>query len=414
MPQRHCRRLVILVAALAAGLFASTFAATAAGVQDFLATLTPQQQNEFVAWRTAKNQHDRMLDAYWQQVEKKREGRRAKRSSTKFFDTDDYVWTYPPTYKGPRLSADLDKQWTRFLAAQEKHPEAPKPSKPLPGIADFLAAAKSHYGFTPTRISEREFKRRYAAEALQLGLSKEQVVRVYALETGGDGTADMQAGINPITKKGKPISSALGYAQLLHANTIGELVKHGDNFVKRLQRLHANAPTPARADELQRKIASLQAMLRTAKSVPNNWFRHVAFAQTSKGYGMHAINLDGDIGPWLQSLKLRGLKDFAARKGVTNMSGEEIELMNLSGPATGLEMMQPTGLTAPTPNFFARRAYYVNKMVIDKTSAELLAEFTRRMDSGSRKAGAVEFAEAFDEVAGIRQTGIQGEKLPWR
>ncbi len=61
--------------------------------------------------------------------------------------------------------------------------------------------------------------------------------------------------------------------------------------------------------------------------------------------------------------------------------------MNLSGPATGLEMMQPVGLTAPTPNFFARKAYYVNKMVIGKTSAELLAEFTRRMDASSRKAG---------------------------
>lgn len=72
--------------------------------------------------------------------------------------------------------------------------------------------------------------------------------------------------------------------------------------------------------------------------------------------------------------------------------------MNLSGPATGLEMMNPVGLTAPTPNFFARGAYYRNKMVNEKTSAELLAEFTRRMDYGSRKPGAVEFAKAFDEV----------------
>ncbi len=410
---RHCRRLLGALAVLVVAA-ASSVSATAASVQDFLATLSPQQQDEFIAWRTAKSQHDKLLDAYWSQVEKKRKGRTAKRGSTKFFDEGDYVWSYPPTYKGPRLSADLDKQWTRFLAAQEKHPESPKPSKPLPGVADFLAAAKKHYGFVPTRISEREFKRRYAAEAVSLGLTKEQVVRVYALETGGNGTADMQSGINPVTKKGKPISSALGYAQLLHANTIGELVKHGDQFVKRLQRLQANAQDQARAEELQRKIASLQAMIRTAKSVPNNWYRHVAFAQSSKGYGMHAINLDGDIGPWLQSLKLRGLKDFAARKGVTNLSGEEIELMNLSGPGTGLEMMQPTGLTAPTPNFFARRAYYVNKMVIDKTSAELLAEFTRRMDSGTRKPGAVEFAEAFDEVSQVRQTGIQGEKLPWR
>ena len=109
------------------------------------------------------------------------------------------------------------------------------------GSPTFSPPARQHYAFEPARISEREFKRRYAEEAIALGLTKEQVVRVYALETGGDGTADMQAGINPITKKGKPISSALGYAQLLHANTIGELVKHGDGFVKRLQRLKAGA-----------------------------------------------------------------------------------------------------------------------------------------------------------------------------
>lgn len=410
---RHCRRMLLTLAALLVAASAWTGTAIAASVQDFLATLPAQQQDEFVAWRTAKSQHDRLLDAYWQQIEKKRDGRRAKRGKTKFFDSDDYVWTFPPTYKGPKLSAELDRKWAGFLASQEKK-EPSKAPKPIPGLADYLAAARKHYAFEPTRISEREFKRRYAREAIALGLTTEQVVRVYALETGGNGTADMQAGINPITKKGKPISSALGYAQLLHANTIGELVKHGDGFIKRLQRLHANAPDAARAAELQRKIASLQAMLRSAKSVPDNWYRHVAFAQTSKGYGMHAINLDGDIGPWLQSLKLRGLKDFAARKGVTNLSGEEIELMNLSGPGTGLEMMQPTGLTAPTPNFFSRRAYYVNKMVIDKTTAELLAEFTRRMDSGSRKPGAVEFAEAFDEVSGAQPMGVQPAKLPWR
>jgi len=410
---RRCRPAIAALVALLAAATAWSTGAEAASVQDFLATLPAQQQDQFIAWRTAKNQHDRLLDAYWADVEKKRSGRRTKRASTKFFDTEDYVWTLPPTYKGPSLSADLDRKWAAFLAAQEqKQPSAP--SAPLPGVADFLAAARQHYAFQPTRISEREFKRRYAEQAMSLGLTKEQVVRVYALETGGDGTADMQAGINPVTKKGRPISSALGYAQLLHANTIGELVKHGDEFIKRLQHLHANAPDQARAAELERKIASLRAMLRSAKSVPNNWYRHLAFAKTSKGYGIHAVNLDGDIGPWLQSLKLRGLKDFAARKGVTNLSGEEIELMNLSGPGTGLEMMQPTGLTAPTSNFFTRRAYYVNKMVMGKTTAELLAEFTRRMDSGSRKAGAVEFAEVFEEVSGMRQSGMQQEKLPWR
>jgi hypothetical protein len=55
-------------------------------------------------------------------------------------------------------------------------------------------------------------------------------VRIYALETGGQGTYDMQSGFNPITKTGRPISSALGYAQLLHANSTSELVKHGSGL----------------------------------------------------------------------------------------------------------------------------------------------------------------------------------------
>ena len=147
-------------------------------------------------------------------------------------------------------------------------------------------------------------------------------------------------------------------------------------------------------------------MLHAAHSVPDDWYRHVAFAQTPRGYGIHAINLDGDIGPWLQSEKLKSLKEFAAKQGVTNLSGEELELMNLSGPATGLEMLQPVGLTAPTPNFFSRRAYYVNKMVTGKTTAELLAEFTRRMDNSSKNPGALEFAQAFDAARQVT--------LPWR
>lgn len=380
-------------------------AAGAASVDDFLATLSPAERTAFKAWRAAEVKHERQLDAYWAEVESKRKGRRPKRSKGILYSEEDYVWTFPPEYRGPQLSSGLKRRWSSFLAAQEKaKPQGPR--KAQPDIDDFLAAAKKYYGFEPTRISEREFKRRYAEESLSLGLSKEQVVRVYALETGGNGTADMQAGIHPITKKGRPISSALGYAQLLHANTIGELVKHGDGFIARLKRMAAASHDPARVAELNNKIKALQRMMKSARSVPNDWYRHVDFAKTPKGYGMHAINLDGDIGPWLQSIKLKGLKQFAARKGVTNLSSEEIELMNLSGPATGLEMMQPAGLTAPTTNFFSRRAYYVNKMVMGKTSAELLAEFTRRMDRSAQKAGAVEFRQAFDDAH-------QG-KLPWQ
>ncbi len=397
----------VLVALLLGALLAlPASGAVGAAVNDFLVTLTPEQAQEFERWRAAKIHFDRRLDAYWYQIESKRRDRRPKRSSGQLYSAEDYVWTFPPEYEGPQLSPDLRRRYEAFLAAQRPQ-DAQKAEREQPGVDEFLAAARQYYNFVPSRISEREFKRRYAQESLALGLTKHEVVRVYALETGGLGTADMQAGIHPVTRKGKPISSALGYAQLLHANTIGEIVKHGDMFISRLRTLAATSPDPARVEELRRKIAALQAMQRAARSVPDDWYRHVALAQTPRGYGMHAINLDGDIGPWLQSFKLKGLKDFAAKKGITNLSGEELELMNLSGPATGLEMMQPVGLTAPTPNFFSRRAYYVNKMVTGKTSAELLADFTRRMDNSSQKAGAVEFAQAFDEVH-------QQERLPWR
>ena len=98
-------------------------------------------------------------------------------------------------------------------------------------VADYLDAAKRVYNFTPERLSEKEFKRRYAEEAIALGLAKDQVVRVYALETGGIGTYDMQAGIHPIKKTGRAISSALGYAQLLDANSVNELAQHGQMFL---------------------------------------------------------------------------------------------------------------------------------------------------------------------------------------
>jgi hypothetical protein len=379
--------------------------ATAAPVASFLATLNAADAAEFQRWHSAQAHFERRVDAYWHEVERKRKARRPKRSRSFLYSDNDYVRVFPPVYHGPALSKGLAARWQQYETAHERA-KPQKSKKPQPGVADFLAAAKKYYGFVPRRISEHEFKRHYAEEAISLGLTKEQVVRVYALETGGNGTSDMQAGVHPVTKKGRPISSALGYAQLLHANTIGELVKNGNEFIKRLSRMEQRAQDPARRRELQLKIAALRRMLHTARSVPNDWYKHMALAQTPRGYGIHAINLDGDIGPWLQSIKLRGLKDFAKRWGFTNLSGEELELMNLAGPATGLEMLQPAGLTTPTPNFFSRRAYYVNKMVMGKTSAELLAEFTRRMDNGVQKTGAVEFAQAFDEA---RQ-----DKLPWR
>lgn len=363
--------------------------------------LSADQQRAYVLHLRARAAFDREAQAYWAAIEEKREGRRRKRAQSLPFTRDDYVAQQPPKYAGPALPADV----ARIIA--EVRPA--EPEKQMPVVADFLAAAKREFGFVPTPTTDREFKRRYAEEALAVGLTKDQVVRVYALETGGRGTFDMQAGFDPETKKGRPISSALGYAQLLGANSTSELVKHGDAFFTRLATL-ASAPgtAPRRAAMLRNKLPILRRMIQAAKSVPNDWKSHQAFASTPRGLAIHALNLDADIGPLLQVVKLKGLKEEAERAGRPNLSGAEIELMNLAGPRTGLEMMEPVGRTMPTANFFSHGGYWRNTIVREKSAAELLTALDDRMEVHLKKAGSIEFAAAFDEV--MRGNRRQGER----
>jgi hypothetical protein len=359
--------------------------------------LTPAQQKIYLAYREAHGAYERAVRTYWRKVESKRAARKAKRRLDQALTAEDYVASFPPKYQGPELPADIAK-----VVAQV---QPPRPEHGLPTVADFLANAKKQFGFVPKRATEREFKKSYAIEALKVGLRKDQVVRVYALETGGLGTYDMQSGISPITMKGRPISSALGYAQLLHANSTGELVKHGEAFAKRLTAM-ATVPgiSPARASELKTKATILRKMLKAARSVPNEWSAHQRFAVTPAGLGIHALNLDADIGPWIQVLKLRSLKEAAARHGYADLTGAQIELMNLAGPGTGLEMMTPVGRKMPTTNFFSEGGYGRNPVVRDKTAGELLATLNARMEANLKKPGSLEFAQIFDEVSVAKAT----------
>ena len=396
---KFCVRAALAAMLLAAVMLAPSppaFALSGAAVE-FASTLDPRARQSFEEWQAAQADHETVLDFYWRDVTDKRAQRRAKRAKSEVLTLQDYVLSFPPEYKGPKLPPEIAKAWADF---QTKSAIPVEPPRPIPTVAEAVAGAKLTYGFEPRRVSEREFKLAYAREALALGLSKEQVVRIYALETGGIGTADMQAGIHPIKKTGTPISSALGYAQLLNANSVEETAKHGAGFLDRLKRM-AQQPglDPARAKALNAKHAALRRMVINARSVRHSWDAHVAYAGTPKGLGIHALNLDGDIGPWIQVVKLKGLKELADKSGRTKLAGNEIELMNLAGPGTGLEMMDGAGRIVPTPNFFSRAAYSRNSIVRGKTSEELLAALDKRMDENIKNPGAVEFAAVFDEIA---------------
>lgn len=389
-----CVRTILVLGVLAVSLAASAEARAQKIGEELAQRLSEAQTRAYLLHLRARAQHQKEWDAYWAVIEEKKEQRKRKRAAGQPFVAADYVAVQPPKYQGPVMPPDV----ARIIAGLRPS----EPPEPAPGVADFLAHAGQEFGFVPTATTEALFKRRYAEEALELGLSKEQVVRVYALETGGRGTYDMQAGIDPETKAGRPISSALGYAQLLGANSVNELVKHGESFVERLRALAASPANARQRPRLRAKALAVGRMLRAARSVPNTWAAHVAFSRTPKGLGIHALNLDADVGPWLQAIKLKGVRDYAEKAGRPRLSGAEIELMNLAGPQTGLDMMEGAGRNVPTANFFAEKAYERNPIVKDKTSAELLAALESRMDQNLVKAGSVEFAKAFDSVLASR------------
>ena len=385
-------RRILVAVCLCLAAFGSAAVARAQGADaELLARLSDEQRRIYDDWRQTRSAHDRVHDQYWADVNARKAERRRKRAAGLAITPADFVLPHPPKYTGPALRPDIAK-----LMAELK---PPVPETPIPVVADVLAQAKRNYGFVPRLTSEREFKRSYAFEALAVGLGKAQVVRVYALETGGRGTFDMQAGFDPESKRGTAISTALGYAQLLAANSIDELIRYGDGFASRLGMMAAAEGTAReRAAELAAKANAIRAMLKVARSVPREWSEHVKLATTPAGIGIHAVNLDADIGPWLQVLKLKGLKDLADKNGRPNMSGAEIELMNLAGPRTGLDMLEPVAQGASTANFFSQGGYYRNGIVREKSAAELLIALDKRMNDNLMKAGSIEFATVFDEV----------------
>ena len=230
-----------------------------------------------------------------------------------------------------------------------------------------------------------------------MGFTADQIVRVYALETGGIGTFDMQSGMHPVTGKGKPISTAIGYAQLVDANSVDAVAAHGGRWAKRLLMMAASEGGD-RGRLLEEKARILVRMREDALTVPDDWLAHKAYAQTKKGMALHALNLDVDIGPWMQVQKLADTRAYAERKGKSRLTGAELELMNLAGPQSGYEMQQRLARDMPTANFFERKGYERNPIVRGRTASELLADIERRMLAHIDEKGAVEFRQVFEEL----------------
>jgi hypothetical protein len=339
-------------------------------------------------YQEVRGAFDAEAGAYWASISEKRRGRNAKRRERQTVTLDDYVLTQPPVYTGPK----------RPINPEPEEGKAPRIHKAIPVVADLLQAAAEQFQFTPQRPgTEIEFKRAYARVASAAGLTREQAVRVYSFETGGTGNYDVQSGIEHGGKRA--ISTAMGYNQLLTTNSVELVAEQGHEFVRALTEKAATLSGPPRKT-MEHKIAVLKRMVAFTRSVPDDWSAHEKLADTPQGWAVHAMVLDIDIGPLLQTHKLLTSVIFARAKGYNRaLTAAELEMMNLTGDGTGLDMVtmpQAMREQVPTSNFFQRNGYERNPVAVrHNTVAKLLAVTDDRMDSNSNKPGARELAAAF-------------------
>jgi hypothetical protein len=350
---------------------------------------TPEYWRNLAAYTQARQKFDSEASVYWNSVADKRRLRRTKRRDGLDVGLDDYVLTQPPRYAGPPPPPG-------------QAPPGP-PRKYIPVAADFLKSAQEYFSFAPQRPkSEMEFKRAYARMALDAGLAREQIVRIYVFETGGNGAYDSQAG-QEYSSKARAVSPALGYNQLLNTNSVELLAEKGDAFVTRLKARAAALDGEAK-QALERKIEVVRKMIALSRTVPDEWKAHDDLANTPEGLGVHALLMDIDVGPMLQVQKLVDSVVFARGRGrETPLTAAELEMMNLTGDGNGLDIiLMPAAVRerVPTANFFLQAGYERNPVAIrNNVVAKLLAVTDAAMDRGMNLPGAKELAAAAGEAA---------------
>jgi hypothetical protein len=336
----------------------------------------------------ARQKFDDDSSRYWKLIIEKRRIRIAKRSNNQAVEIADYVLTQPPVYTGPPKPANL--------------PRVPEQAPPVyvPVIADFVKSAAQYFNFVPERPQrEIDYKRQYARVASSSGLTKEQVVRIYGFESGGNGTYDVQAGLEYLTPRAQAINTALGYNQLLNTNSVELMAENGEQFVQALER-KARGLMGVPRTVLETKIKVVQAMTRFCRTVPDVWSEHDKLANTPQGLGVHAMILDVDVGPLLQAQKLVNSVTFARNRGYRGvLTAAELEMMNLTGDGNGLEivlMPQAMRNQVPTANFFQQSGYGRNPVAIrNNVVAKLIAATEAKMDKEDKLPGARDLAAAF-------------------
>lgn len=290
-------------------------------------------------YKQAQQHHEKELDDYWAKVEKaKAEGRGVKQ--------------FPPGYDGPEKPAAYEP--VKALTVN-KLPSVNEMVDQSRALNRYAAGDNTKPDFKLREVSEAEFKKAYARETLKVGESlglapdavKKVVMDIYAFECGGKATHDMLSGVpmgltrpdldgssaNYDQRRAlHPKSSAVGYNQIIMSTNLTFADNEAPAVANRLREIAKGSPRQAEIEQKAKLYEDLQVTLHRElgtmanqnKSSQNKYldndgnFKYNLYADfarsrstTSLGVtgrqlstALHALNLDGDVGPVIQSRQL--------------------------------------------------------------------------------------------------------------
>ena len=129
--------------------------------------MAASQQTQMEQYARARRAFDEESNAYWSSIAEKRRVRNTKRRNGEPIEL-----TQPPVYRGsPR------PRGPGFPGSDATEPRKPA----MPVVAHFLKAAVEQFRFVPQRPeNDLAFKKAYVKVASAAGLTRDQIVRVYA------------------------------------------------------------------------------------------------------------------------------------------------------------------------------------------------------------------------------------------
>lgn len=222
----------------------------------------------------------------------------------------------------------------------------------------------------------------------EFGVPPEYTAGIMAVEVTANGKHDTQAGT---LAGGRPISSGLGYSQIISTTFYNFALTNKDQLLRELKKEQAtlqgnSTVNPEKKKKLGQLITHLEEKVFPALEKNKDHFNK--FAVSEEGRAAHSLLADINFGPLAQALfKKTSLDELKRSEAKYNGYGIKVtpalaELNNLAGPSATQEFVAaPKG--AVMANFMPRSAILANIGVLNTGDRDkVIAELAKRQNKG--------------------------------